>query len=155
MLGEAIRDSARAAEQSQSRLQLEQRRDSIAARVALIEQIDARRYDWPHLLDEVAGAVPEGVWITRISDVTSGRPRIRFRLEGTALDNFSLTRFWNALETSFFIEDVELVSTEHFSMQVPATDNGVRTAYRFVLQADGADPPQAVLDFVPFAKSGT
>ena len=154
-LGEAIRDSAQAAERMQAWLQQEGQRDSIAARLALIEEIDARRYDWPHLLEEIAVAVPEGVWITRIANVPSGRPRIRFRVEGKALDNFILTRFWNALETSFFIRDVELLSTEHLVAQDPETDYGARTSYHFVLEADRADPPQEILNFVPFAGSGT
>lgn len=154
-LGEALQDSARTAERIQVWRRLEQQRDSVVARVALIEEFDARRYDWPHLLDEVAVAVPDGVRITRITDVTSGRTPIRFQIEGNARDNLSLTRFWNRLETSFFIRDVQLLSTEHLVARDLDTGDGVQASYHFVLQADSEDPPQEILDLVPFTESGT
>ena len=154
-LREALQDSVRVAELLQTRLQLENRRDSLAARVALIEEIDARRYDWPHLLEEIAVAIPDGVWITRISDVTSGRPRPRFQVEGKALDNFGLTRFWNTLEASFFVKDVTLVSTEHNPVQETGPDGEVPTPYHFIIEADWEDPSHDILEFVSLEEVGT
>ncbi len=161
-LREALQDSARAAEHLHTRMQFERKRDSLAARVTLIEEIDARRYDWPHLLEEVAVALPEGMWIKRISDVTSDRPRIRFRVEGETLDNLGLTRLWNALEASFFVRNVELVSTEHNPvstdpnpLQDPGPEGDVANPYHFVIEADWEDPPNDILDFIPLEEIGT
>lgn len=154
-LREALQDSVRVAEHFRTRLRLESRRDSLAVRVTFIEEIDARRYDWPHLLEEVAVALPEGMWITRISDVTSGRPRVRFRVEGTTFDNLRLTGLWNALEASFFVKNVELVSAEHDPVQDPGPDGDVVSPYHFVIEADWEDPSHDILDFVPLEEIGT
>ena len=154
-LQEALQDSVRMAEQLRTRLHLENRRDSLAARVALIEEADARRYDWPHLLEELAVATPEGVWMTRISVVNSGRPRIRFRVEGKALDSFGLTRFWNALEASFFVKNVELVSSEHNTVQHAEPNGDVLNPYHFVIEAGWEDPSQDILHFVRLEDIGT
>lgn len=154
-LREALQDSVRLAERLRTRYQLEDRRDSLAAQVALIEEIDARRYDWPHLLEEIAVATPERVWITRVSDVTSGRPRTRFRVEGKALDSFGLTRFWNALEASFFVKDVELVGTEHNPVRDTGPDVNAPAAYHFVIEAGWEEPPHDILDFVSLEEIGT
>lgn len=51
----ALADSARSAGLIEQMQTLGARRDSIAARVALIQEIDARRYLWPRIMDEVAG----------------------------------------------------------------------------------------------------
>lgn len=151
----ALQDSVWAAEQLRTRLRLENRHDSLAARVKLIEEIDARRYDWPHLLEEVAVAVPDGVWITRIGDVTPGWPGIRLRVEGKTLDNLALTRFWNALEASFFMENVELARTEHDEVREPGPDGEAGDAYHFAIEADWENPPHDILDFVPHGETGT
>ena len=129
-------------------LQLQNRLDSISASISTIEDLDATRYRWPHILDEVAAALPEGAWVTAIAGVASDTPGIRFQVEGQALDNFALTRFWNALEASFFIREVHLISTEHLEWPSPDGDGGLSTSYRFVLGAEYEDPPDEVLEFV-------
>lgn len=154
-LREALQDSVRVAEQLRTRSRLKNRHDSLAARAALIEQADARRYDWPHLLEEIAVAVPEGVWITRIGEVATGRPGIRLRVEGQTSDNADLTRFWHALEASSFIENVELVSAGHHAVQGPGPEGDARDPYRFVIEADWETPPHDLLNFVPFGEVGT
>ena len=154
-LREALQDSVRVAEQLRTRSRLESRHDSLATRAALIEQADARRYDWPHLLEEIAVAVPEGVWITRIGDMTPGWPGIRLRVEGQTSDNAGLTRFWHALEASFFIENVELVSAGQHAVQRPEPDDDARDPYHFVIEADWETPPHDLLNFVPLGEVGT
>ncbi len=147
-LRESLQDSVRMAELLRTRSAAENRRDSLAARASLIEAIDARRYDWPHLLEEVAVATPEQVWISRISAVSSGRPAIRFRVEGHALDDVGLARFWNALEASLFVEHVELVSAEQDPVRGAGTDGAASASSRFVIEADWEAPSPDVLDFV-------
>src|SRR5690242_7248133 len=42
-------------------------RDSILTQIGTISAVDQDRYTWSHLLDEIAGAVPEFTWLTNIS----------------------------------------------------------------------------------------
>lgn len=147
VLQAALADSVRSAALIEKMRTLEARRDSIAARVAIIQEIDARRYLWPRLMDEVAGVLPEDAWLTRFAQVGSPEVPARFEVEGMARDNFSLTRFWNGMESSPFIRNVRLISTEH----VPGGASGSAEGdlYYFVLQAEPEDPSPDVLDFVP------
>ncbi len=143
----ALADSVRSAALSEKMRTLEARRDSIAARVAIIQEIDARRYRWPRIMDEVAGVLPEEAWLTRFAQVTSQEAPARFEVEGMARDNFSLTRFWNGMESSPFIRNVRLISTENVPGGMSGGAGG--DLYSFVLQAEPEDPSPDVLDFVP------
>lgn len=143
----ALADSARSAGLIEQMQTLGARRDSIAARVALIQEIDARRYLWPRIMDEVAGVLPEEAWITRLAQVVSPEDAIRFEVEGMSRDNFSLTRFWNGMESSPFIRNVRLISTENVASSSAGEVGG--DLYHFVLQAEPEHPAPEVLDFVP------
>lgn len=147
-VGDAVRDSAQSAAGVQLLLPQQRKRDSMVARISTIEDLDATRYRWPHILDEVAVALPEGAWINGIASVASDGDGIRFQVDGRAQDNFALTRFWNAMEASFFIRDVQLVSTEHLEGRVSGPDHDLSTSYRFVLGAEYEDPPDEVVEFV-------
>ena len=151
LVEDAIRDSARSAGGNRLLVQLHERLDSITARISTIEDLDATRYRWPHILDEVAVALPQGAWITGIRDIAADTPEIRFQVEGHALDNSALTRFWNALEASFFIRDVQLISTEHLERDSSDGDGGLPASYHFVLGAAYEDPPDEVVEFVRIA----
>lgn len=151
LVEDSLQDSAQSAESNRSLVQLHERLDSIKARISTIEDLDATRYRWPHILDEVAVALPQGAWITRIADVAAVIPGIRFQVEGHALDNFALTRFWNALEASFFIRDVQLISTEYLERDTSDGNGGLRASYHFVLGASYEDPPNEVVEFVRIA----
>ena len=133
---------------------LEARRDSIAARVAIIQEIDAQRYLWPRIMDEVASALPAEAWLTQLADMPSEAGRIRFRVEGSTRDNFALTRFWNRLESSLFIRNVRLISTEHIVAPAIAGGNRAQDLYAFVLEADQEDPPPGVVVLVPLGGPG-
>ena len=98
-------------------------------------------------MDEVAGVLPAEAWLTRLAVVASPEVRDRFEVEGMARDNFSLTRFWNGMESSPFIRNVRLVSTENVAAG-PHNGAGV-SLYYFVLQAEPEDPPPGMVEFVP------
>lgn len=51
--------------------QAERARDSLAAELAIIRSIDADRFIWPHLLDEITKALPQYTWVTQIQALTS------------------------------------------------------------------------------------
>jgi Tfp pilus assembly protein PilN len=82
------------------------RRDSIAARVAIIQEIDADRYVWAHLLDEVGAAVPEFVWLGEVA--YTGDTPLTARIAGRAGSTFSVTNFMRRLEASRFLAGVQL-----------------------------------------------
>ena len=46
---------------------MESRRDTIEQKMAVIRSVDGRRYQWPHLLDEISRAVPPYTWLTRVA----------------------------------------------------------------------------------------
>jgi Tfp pilus assembly protein PilN len=80
-------------------------RDSIAERVAIIEEIDAGRFVWPHLLDEVAASVPEYTWLREIT--YAGENPLQVRIVGRAGSIYSVTQFMRRLESSSFLRNAE------------------------------------------------
>ena len=107
---EAVSDSVRFADIIARTDQLIARRDSIAERVAIIQEIDAGRYVWPHILDEIAIALPDYIWIRELIQTSGGIP-LGLRLNGQAGDNTAITRFMRNLEASRFIRGVTLEGT--------------------------------------------
>jgi Tfp pilus assembly protein PilN len=141
----ASRDSIRLADVIDRADQLRARRDSIAERVAIIQEIDGSRYVWPHILDEVARALPDHTWLTRVAQITSGNPP-SFRIEGRAGTLFALTSFMEALEASHFIRGTTLVS----SAQAPLPGGGDhRRVYNFVLEASYQEPSPEIIQTEP------
>ena len=141
-LADAVQDSSNYADLIQRNEQLTARRDSIGEKVDIIQEIDAGRYVWPHVLDEVARALPDYTWLTQILQVTVGNV-IEFQVHGKAGNNFALTTFWEALEASPFIRNVSLVQTEQV---LEPTGELV-----FVFQLDAAYevPPMELLQTIP------
>lgn len=141
----AVSDSSRYAGIIERSSTLQARRDSIAARVAVIQEIDQRRYVWPHLMDEVARALPEYTWLTRLTQVVEAE-RVSFQVEGRAGTTFAMTTFMENLEASPFVEAVTLVS----SAQVPVgSGTPGLLVYEFVFDAIESNPPPEILQTVP------
>ena len=111
-LADAVQDSSNYADLIQQNASLAARRDSIALKVDIIQEIDALRYVWPHLLDEVARALPDFTWLTEILQVSGEGAAVEFQIRGLAGNNFAMTTFWEQLEESPFIRDVMLVQSE-------------------------------------------
>lgn len=142
----AERDSIRLHDVIERSEGLRARSDSIARRVDIIQQIDDARYIWPHVMDEVARALPDFTWLTGIRQI-SGGPPVAFRIEGRAGTYFALTSFMEAVEASPFIRGTRLVSSD----QVPvAVGQGAeRLIYSFVLEAEYRDPPPELIQTEP------
>ncbi len=96
-------------------------RDSLVSQIGTIRGVDGDRYIWPHLLDEVARALPAYTWLTDMgmegttatvadsaSDSTAA-PLV-FRVTGRTVDIQAYTRFLRQLEASPWIFDVTPVS---------------------------------------------
>ncbi len=137
----AVADSARYADLIQQNDQMVARRDSIAQRVAIIQEIDGDRYVWPHILDEVARALPDYTWLTELLQVSAGE-ELQFRIVGRAGNNFAVTQFMENLEASLFIRNVDLISTEQMVDQE-------RIVNQFELEANFERPPPELLETVP------
>ncbi|NIP60474.1 MAG: PilN domain-containing protein [Gemmatimonadetes bacterium] len=148
---EAVQDSARYADLIEQAEQLRARRDSIATRVAIIQEIDRDRYVWPHVLDEVARALPEYTWLESVVQTASGQ-ELGFRIEGSAGTNFALTRFMQNLEASPFVRSVTLINTQ---LNVVQSGNVGRNVNRFTLEARYEQPPFDALETVPLFGSET
>jgi Tfp pilus assembly protein PilN len=147
-LDAAAADSARYADLIDQNDRMMARRDSIAQRVAIIQEIDGDRYVWPHIMDEVARALPDYTWLRELLQLSSGE-ELQFRIVGQAGNNFAVTRFMEDLEASLFIRNVELVSTEQ------VLDQGSnRIVNQFELEAVYERPPAELLETVPLLEGG-
>lgn len=138
-------DSARYADEIAQNALMEAREDSILQRAVIIQEIDEDRYVWPHILDEVARALPDYTWLQEIVQVSLG-DELQFRINGRAGNNFAVTQFMENLEASVFISNVDLFSID----QVPESSGGFNRAVTgFSLEARFERPPPELLETVP------
>ena len=131
--------------------QLTARRDSVASRVQILQQVDLNRYLWSHVLDEVARAVPDNTWLTGVTE-TAAEPDVDFGIQGFAGSIPAVTVFMNNLEASPFLARVSLVSTQ----MVSDGEGGgaVRNIFSFSLQARYTQPPLDFLETAPLFTGG-
>ena len=141
-LDDALQDSANYADLIERNATIAARRDSIAQKVDIIQEIDALRYVWPHLLDELARALPDFTWLTQVIQVSVGET-VDFQVRGLAGNNRALTTFWRQLQESPFIRSVQLVQTE----QVLRPSG--QLVYEFQLDCVYARPPLDLLETIP------
>lgn len=144
-LEEAVQDSSRFADLISRTNELTARRDSIASKVGIIQEIDQNRYTWPHVMDEVARSLPDYTWLAGITQVASDP--LQFRIEGRAGNNFALTVFMEQLEASPFIEGVRLLGSQQAVEGADAAERQVVT--QFQLEAMYSQPPMDFLETVP------
>ena len=143
----AVRDSLRLANIIAQSGLLQARSDSIAERVEVIQEIDRGRYMWPHLMDEVARALPDYLWLTRMFQISlDGTPV--FQIEGQAGTYFALTSLMENLEVSPFIGGVQLIASEQVSLIV-GDSPGERLLYEFILEASAEPAPPEIIETVP------
>ena len=140
-LAQALGDSTELAELISASERLRAGRDSVATRVRIIQELDRGRYAWPHILDEVAVAVPDHTWLTRVAqrDEADG---IHVEIEGRAGNTFALTRFMSRLEASPLLTAASLVTTEQIAEHLPGGGEWILNS--FVLQVGyqpGPDSP--------------
>jgi Tfp pilus assembly protein PilN len=127
------------------------RRDSITTRVEIIQTIDRERYVWPHVLDEVARALPDYTWLTGVVQVAPP-PNLQLSITGQAGNNFAVAEFMDRLSQSPFIRVAELITS---SQAVSTQGSGAQQlVYDFTLDVFFQDPPPEVLETVPLFDEG-
>lgn len=146
----AVQDSTRYAAIIKTNERLQARRDTIAQKLEIIQDIDANRYMWAHILDEVSRTLPDYTWLTNLTflhqDTTAGATPL-FRLEGKTGSTLALTQFMQDLEASPFVRNVRLVTTEG------TTEQG-RFVHGFTLEANYEVPPADAIQTVPLFTRG-
>lgn len=145
----AIADSTRNAAIIQRTNELRARADSIQARVAIIQEIDAHRYTWPHILDEIAAAVPDYTWLREV--LYTGENPLTIRVTGRAASYFAITSFMRRLEASRFLRGVSLET----SQQVASEESAEDLVYMFELIMAYESPGMDELETVPLFDDGT
>lgn len=136
-------------------------RDSLLAQIGVIRSVDGDRYVWPHVMDEVAKALPAYTWLTGVfaeeaalppsapvkpgaagkaaADSAAAAPvpqDLKFRIEGRTVDIQAYTRFLRQLEASPWLHDVTAVSVSTVVEQErPVTAFVIRSSFA---QADSA-----------------
>jgi len=131
--------------------QAERARDSLAAEMAIIRSIDADRYIWPHIMDEITKALPAYTWITNISTSaaavtttttttgtapvdTSATSDVHVSIDGRTVDIQAYTTFMRQLAASPWLLDVMPTrATTVIEQDRPVTQFNIALRYR---QAD-------------------
>ena len=140
-----VRDSTRFAATIEMVNALQARQDTMQMKIGVIREVDQRRYVWPHLLDEISTAVPAYTWLSSVNamppaDTLQTAPGVA--VQGNAGSTQALTRFMKNLESSPFIRDVTLVTSEQ-------TEMDGRAVHRFSLEARYETPDSAAIETVP------
>ncbi len=132
--------------------QAERARDSLAAELAIIRSIDADRFIWPHLLDEITKALPQYTWVTQIQNLSAapaglpttgtttgtapaadaGAPsEVRVSVDGRTVDIQAYTTFLRQLAASPWITDVTATrATTVIEQDRPVTEFNITLRYK-------------------------
>ena len=113
--------------------QSEKVRDSLVTEINVIHAIDADRYVWPHILDQVTKALPPYTWLTGIVAQPTASPTpappppggqaasagldttprvVRFQVTGSTVDIQAYTTFLRQLANSPWLTDVIPASSQ-------------------------------------------
>jgi type IV pilus assembly protein PilN len=115
---------------------LEADKKLIESKIAVIKELKKTSALTVRVLDEVAKLTPtKRVWLTTLNQAGTG-----LQLNGMALDNQTLAGYMDALKSSDYIEDVNLVSS---SQQQFAGSNLKSFALTCTVRIPGASTPEA------------
>jgi Tfp pilus assembly protein PilN len=127
--------------------QSEKIRDSLVAQISIIRGIDADRYIWPHVLDQITKALPPYTWLTGVSAMggaavpgapvssgvtdSTGMPVVRVWITGSTVDIQAYTTFLRQLAASPWLTDVTpATSSTVIEADRPVTAFNVSVRYR-------------------------
>lgn len=135
-------------------------RDSLLAQIGVIRDVDRDRYVWPHVLDEVAQALPAYTWLTEVVAQAPVVPQVSdsaasdsvrrlppsFRIQGRTVDIQAYTKFLRQLEASPWVIDVVPVS-------VSTVVEHERPVTAFTIRANFITADSAYIRTVPLSQS--
>ena len=126
--------------------QSEKIRDSLVAQINIIRGIDADRYIWPHVLDQITKALPPYTWLNGVSAMggssapgtpppaaadSTGGPVVRVWITGSTVDIQAYTTFLRQLAASPWLTDVTpATSSTVIEADRPVTAFNVSVRYR-------------------------
>jgi Tfp pilus assembly protein PilN len=96
-------------------------RDSILTQIGTIAAVDRDRFVWPHLLDEIAGALPDYTWLISVASVaappvvtdsTEAPPPVSVSIKGRTGDLQNYTAFLRRLEASPWLANVQAIEAK-------------------------------------------
>ena len=152
----AVQDSTRFEGVLRSTRVAAAQRDSILRQMAIIAAIDGDRFIWPHVMDEIARALPTYTWLRSVSQTNAATtvspeavaagiaPRLVIRLVGLTVDVQALTIFMKQLEASEFLEGVTLAGSD-------ATTVEGKQVTEFTLDMAYSKPPESSVRLVPLS----
>ena len=152
----AVQDSTRFEGVLRSTRDAAAQRDSILRQMAIISAIDGDRFIWPHVMDEIARALPTYTWLQSVSQTNAATtvspeavaagiaPRLSIRLVGLTVDVQALTIFMKQLEASEFLESVTLAGSD-------ATTVEGKQVTEFTLDMAYSKPPESAVRLVPLS----
>ena len=90
-------------------------RDLLVIELDEIRKIDADRFIWPHIMQEITSALPDYTWLVEVRNLDAPAaitdsgppPPIRFRVDGRTSEIAAYTRFLRQLSSSPWIGLVE------------------------------------------------
>lgn len=137
-------DSTRYAEMRAANDLLLARQDTIAQKLEIIQEIDAGRYVWAHIIDEASRAIPQFTWLVSIAHLSDDGSfdAPRFAIDGRVGNTFALTQLMQDLEASPFIRNVTLVQTDQLREEE-------KRLYAFELEAQFEHAPPDLIQTVP------
>jgi Tfp pilus assembly protein PilN len=147
-LEQAVADSARYAGVIATQASLRAQQDTIAQKLELIQHLDAGRYVWPHIMDEVSLALPPFTWLEAL-DAMGDDARPEFQIQGRTGSLSALTRFMDALEASPFLRRIELISSE----QDQLGNDPDEVINNFILTGAYEQPPLDMVETVPLLEA--
>ena len=87
---------------------LEETKASLLARMNVIQQLQESRPEIVHLFDELVVSIPDGVFVTRVSQTGN-----RVEVEGRAQSNARVSAFMRNIQASAWIGDPQLLVIEN------------------------------------------
>jgi type IV pilus assembly protein PilN len=87
---------------------LEETKTSLLARMNVIQQLQESRPEIVHLFDELVASIPDGVFVTRVSQTGN-----RVEVEGRAQSNARVSAFMRNIQASAWIGDPQLLVIEN------------------------------------------
>ncbi len=103
---------------------IEEKKSKLLSKIDLIHKLQASRPEIVHLFDEIPKATPDGVFLTKFSQVG-----LQLIFEGKSQSNARVSAFMRAIDVSPWLEVPKLDV-----IQVPKTENGEQLS-DFVLHA--------------------